>query len=652
MGKIFFCILLLLPCVVWCRPVKTTSPDGRLSMVVRLDKGITYEVLFDGKPVVAPSAIDLLLGHKKLSDQVAEVKSDADKVCSVIEPLYGKMKRLPEEYNRTTIRFKDNSALEVRAYNEGVAYRFVTSEPDSILVKDEVVNFNPVQNPAVIYPQTDAYTSWELMYLQYASVFAIGEGQMSITPIMCSRADGIKVVLAESDVRSYPGMYVVKNGTGFRGQFAHYPDSLALGSWGNFISVVQRRRDYIAHTKGERTFPWRVVIVTDDDRTLPVNQLVYKLAAKSEVDDTKWIKPGKATWEWWHEARLDGVDFPSGPGKLSTQLYKYYIDFAAENGLEYLLIDAGWSHIFDLGRLRPAIDIPAIVRYGNEKQVGTFLWCTATALVDSTVDKHMKMMQDWGVAGIKVDFFDRDDQLAMDWYEMIARKAAQYHLMVDFHGCSKPTGLQRTFPNILSFEAVRGSECVKWDHSASPGYHTLLPFIRMLGGPMDTTPGSLSNGSQFSFKPIPEGHPMTMGTRCNELAMMVVYDQYFLTLSDSPVAYRKEPEMLKLISDIPVDFDTTVVLGASVGEYVLMAKQKGDKWYVGGITNWTARDLTIDFSFLPEGVEYEASVYRDVISSYYHAEHYKHDTKIVSSKSKMDVQLMAGGGVVMVLTVK
>ncbi|MDR2949897.1 MAG: glycoside hydrolase family 97 protein [Prevotella sp.] len=640
---ILVCILFLTSCGK--ENIEVVSPGSKLRVVIETKDSLSYKVLFKEKEIIKPSVIGLNVEGKMLGVNPKIRTIHSRSVNEMIEPLYGKFKSLSDNFNETRIDFEGDYSLIIRAYNEGVAYRLITNLGEKIMVNNEIVNVNIANDPAVIFQETSNYTSWELMHMDYSSASAITDGKRSITPVLFTMPDNVKVVVAESDVRDYPGMYLEKEGTGFKGDFAQYPDSTALGSWG-FVSVVQRTRDYIAETNGDREFPWRVIIATDDDKELLTNELVYKLATPQVLTDVSWIKPGKAAWEWWHDAMLPGADIPSGMANRNTALYKHYIDFAAENNMEYLMIDAGWSHIFDLTQVNPKVDIKEIINYGKSKNVGVFLWCVAMALTDKA-DEYLKMMHDWGAVGIKVDFFDRDDQLAMDWYETIARKAAENKLMVNFHGCSKPTGMQRMYPNIVNYEAVRGAECSKWDLTANPKHHVTFPFTRMLGGTLDYTPGAMRNCSPQLFKPLDPGLPFAQGTRCHELAMFVIYDQYLAMLCDSPSEYRKDAKVMKFLSDVPVTFDNTVVLDAKVGEYVLTAKQKGDNWYIGGMTDWTARNLTVDFSFLDKDKQYQVDIYKDGDDAGLWATHYTFETQSINSDSKMTIPLAQGGGLAM-----
>lgn len=605
---------------------------------------LEFRVVYDGRLLLDRSCIGLELDGIPSGCPVVEsiVHRSID---TLLHPLYGKNAVLRDCYNETCIRFQGGWSLLMRAYDEGVAYRFRTNLPGKIVVKRETARFNPVGDPGILFPETTSWAAWELAYVDYRSLSAVWDGKRAITPVLFSRPDGIRVVIAEADVRDYPGLYLTKRGEMLEGCFAAYPDSVAMGSWGNFVSVVCSRRDHIAETSGSRDFPWRIVMATADDRTLLNNELIYKLSTPQAPGDFSWVRPGKAAWEWWHDALLPGAPIPSGMPNRNTALYKYYIDFAAENGLEYLMIDAGWSDIFNLSSVNPQVDIQTLVAYARQRNVGIFLWCVAATLVEDA-DRYMQMFARWGVAGLKVDFFDRDDQLAMQWYEELARKAAKYRLMLNYHGCCKPTGLQRMYPNIVNFEAVRGAECSKWDLTANPEHHLTFPFVRMLGGSVDYTPGALRNRSCQLFKPIDAGLPSALGTRCHELGMFVVFDQYLAMLCDSPEEYRKVPDILRFLSAVPTSFDETRVLAAEVGNYAVIAKRRGDDWYIGGLTDWTARKVEVDCSFLPAGKTYTAEIYRDGFESNLYADQYEFERISVDHQTKLSLGMASGGGFV------
>jgi len=622
------------------------SPNGQLKLELRINDSITYALELKGEPLMLPSAIALTLqsGTLGILPKVKQIKRSSGH--AELKPLYGKSAKLSNDYNELSIAFSGQYTLLFRAYNEGIAYRFVTAIKDSITVLNEKANFNFNGSPEVVYPETDVFTAWELSYVKYSSIAAIPEGKKAITPaLFADPKSAAKVVIAESDLLDYPGMYLLKENGRIKGTWAKYPAKTELGSWGNFVSVVKERENFIARTNGTRAFPWRIVIATNQDKDLLNNQLVYKLASPSRIGSPAWIKPGRAAWEWWHDALLPGSDIPSGMDNRNTALYKYYIDFAASNHLEYLMLDAGWSDNYDLLKVKPRVDVKELIRYGKTKNVGVFLWCVGTTLLKD-LDKNLDFLQAIGAAGIKVDFFDRDDQLAIQWFEKIAKAAAKRKLMVNFHGCSKPTGLQRTYPNIVNYEAVRGAECSKWDYSANPDQHLLYPFIRMIAGPMDYTPGSMRNRTKTAFKPVDPGLPATQGTRCHELSMFVVFDQPLAMLCDSPTEYEKYPDILRFLSAVPTVFDETKVLDAKLGEYALMAKKKQGQWFVGAMTNWQSRTLKLDFSFLNDDKTYTADVYTDAADANENAEHYVHQTLKVTRHTKIDLPLANGGGAV------
>jgi len=606
------------------------SPNNTLKVKVSMGDSITYSISFKNKTVILPSAIAMVLQNKVLG-KTAQVNN-----IRVIKN---------KEFNELSVLFSDqNYSLIFRAYNEGVAYRFVTSFKDSIQVVAEKADFNINGKPAAILQGTDNYTSWEGPYIKYPSIAEISNGKRATTPALFDdKSNGIKVVIAESDLFGYPGMYIKKQGDQYIGDWAKFPTKTVMGSWGDFVSVVKERGDYLAKTDGSRSFPWRVIIATDNDKDLLNNHLVTKLARPSEIKDTSWIKSGKAAWEWWHDAMLPGASIPSGMANRNTDLYNYYVDFAAANKLEYMMIDAGWSNNYDLTKVNLKLDVQGVIKRAREKKVGVFLWCVASTLLKD-LNKNLDFLNSIGAAGIKVDFFDRDDQEAIQWIELIAKEAAKRKLMIDFHGCSKPTGLEKTYPNIVNYEAVRGAESDKWDNTIDPDHHLIIPFVRMLAGPFDYTPGAMRNKTKAEFKPIDPGLPSGQGTRCHELAMYVIYDQPLGMLADSPTEYEKAPDIMKYLSAVPTVADETKVIDAKLAEYAVMAKRKGDNWYVGAMTNWTPRNLKLNFSFLKPGVSYTAQIYTDTKDSDVNATQYELKTISVNSNTTIDLKLSSGGG--------
>jgi len=623
--------------------VRLSSPDGKVEVRLTVGTSIRYSVWYRKQQVVAASPISLTVDGVVPGKDGVVKKISRDSVRSVVTPLYGKFDRLTDEYRELRVDFSQPFSLLVRAYDEGIAWRWVTSFSSTITINSEEVGVALKPDCGALLSVTPKLTSWELPYTSYPSVRQVPDSNNVIVPALFTDR-GLRVVVAESDVRDYPGMFLKKDGDGFHGFWAAYPkkETPYGGDWG-MSTKVDEREDFIARTAGSRVFPWRVVILSDDDKKLLTNQLVYKLATPSLISDPSWIRPGKCDWEWWHDAIVGDAGFPTGMENRSTRLYKHYIDFAAGHGLEYTLIDAGWSNFYHLDTPQ-RVDIRELVDYGKKKNVGILVWCNATSLMGD-LDHYMETFGKWGLKGIKVDFFDRDDQKIIHQQEQIAESAARWRLLVDFHGSPKPTGLQRTWPNVINYEAVRGEECSKWDTTSGPPYHLQIPFIRMLCGDLDYTPGSMRNRSRAAFVPISKGLPTTMGTRCHELALFILFDQYLAVLSDSPEAYRKYADIMAFLSAVPVSFDDTKVLSARLGEYIVLAKRRGNSWYVGAATDWTSRNLTVDLSFLGSG-DYRADLLVDGKDADSNAESYRSETRTVNQHTKLQLHLASGGGAV------
>jgi alpha-glucosidase len=449
-----------------------------------------------------------------------------------------------------------------------------------------------------------------------------------------------KVVILEADLEDYPGMYLNINQTrkGLMGVYAPYPLEAQLGGFGGINYIPTKRTDYIAKTSGTRSFPWRAIAISRSDKELLNNDIVQKLASPSRIADASWIKPGQVAWDWWNDWNISHVDFKAG---INTPTYKYYIDFAAANKIPYIIMDGGWSEMLKLTKVVPAINLQEILDYGKQKGVDVILWASWYAVTQQK-DTIFPLYAKMGVKGFKIDFVDRDDQVAVASLYEIAKTAAKYHLLVDYHGVFKPTGLQRTYPNVIGYEGVKGLENYKWAIEDQPRYVTSIPYIRMMAGPMDYTPGAMRNATKENFRPI-GANPMSQGTRCCQLAMYVVFEAPLQMLSDNPTTYMKEQECTDFITNVPTTFDETVPLDGKVGEYVALARKKGDVWYVGAITNWDARNVTLDFSFLGEGT-YQATVFKDGVNADRDATDYKKEVVKILSADKLIIQLSPGGG--------
>ena len=635
-----FCLLMILlyPAHGIEEVFEVSSPNDALKIKVSISDAIYYEVFHKNMALIIPSKISMTLEDGRIIGLNATIKdTERENVSEKIPLLFGKYTSLDNTYHELSIHFNEGYSLIVRAYDEGVAYRFATELGDTVIVKSEEANFNFAGSPTVWFPEADALMrSWERSYQYYSSIREIGAGKFSITPAMFSYPQsGIRVVIAESDQTDYPGMYVQPSGeNSVAGKWAHYPKTVSDPENMYAYQRVLERHDYLAVTSGDRSYPWRVIIVSSLDKDLLNNDLIFKLAKEQQFTNTQWIKPGRSAWEWWHDGILEGVDIPSGPGNMTFEVYKYYIDFAAKYGLEYLTLDAGYN-----------TSVRQVCNYAASVGVGVFVWDYINLPVWNP--NRITEMKNNGAVGMKVDLIERDDQVAMNWIEKLAKDCADREMMLVLHGCPKPSGLQRAYPNIVNFEAVRGAECNKWDMTANPDYHLQFIFIRMLAGPLDYTPGSMRNVNRSSFSTIANGIPMSMGTRSHELAMYILFDQPLAYLCDSPVEYPKYPDIMNFLSKTPTVWEQTIPLAGEVGAFAAIAKRHGKEWFVGAMTNWSARTIEIDFSFLPADSSYTAEIYRDTEQSARDAKSYACETIIVTNQSKVTFELASGGGVAM-----
>lgn len=631
------------------------SPNGKIDMALKSGEKILWSVKHESTEVITPSAISLTLDNGViLGSNVKVISVKRSKVnTSFPTPIY-KKKAVIDAYNQLTVNFKGDFGLILRAYNDGVAYRFFTTKKGQIIIESEEANFNFSKDYKAFIPyvrdlrENDIYTSaFEVMYDEIPlSKFV--KDSLAISPLLIDLENGKKAAIIEAELEDYPGMFLTKNNEtqqGLQGTFAHYPQQERLGGYNKMNYMVVKRESYIAKTSGTRDFPWRAIIISESDKELANNDMIQKLSTPSQIADESWIKPGKVAWDWWNDWNISKVDFKAG---INTQTYKYYIDFASKNHIEYVVLDEGWSEETDMMKISPSMNIKELISYGKQKNVGIILWASWYAInqvIDDAFSKYSKM----GVKGFKIDFIDRDDQKMVKSIYDIAKKAASYKLFIDYHGMYKPTGIQRTYPNIVNFEGVKGLENAKWTpNDDMPRYETSIPFIRMLAGPMDYTPGAMRNAIRSDFRPS-NSMPMSQGTRCHQLGMYVVYEAPLQMMADSPTAYIKEQESTTFISQIPTTFDETIALDGKVGEYVALARRKGDVWFVGGLTNWSAREITIELSFLDMGT-YSAEIFKDGVNANKDASDYKREIVKVTSTDKLIINMANGGGFAMIIS--
>jgi alpha-glucosidase len=623
------------------------SPDGNIKLNIEAGAKLHWSVQSDGQQIIAPSPISLqLTGGEVLGENVRVLSTKTDVIDNVITAVNYKKSTVYDQCNQFTLNLKGDYGLIFRVYNEGVAYRFFTKRKGELFVKNEEANFNFTADQKVLVPYMWDYrdgkifnSSFEALYKEI-DISKFATDSLAFLPVMADVGNNKKVVILEADLEEYPGMYLNINQThkGFMGVFAPYPLEAKLGGYGGINFIPTKRADYIARVNGARNFPWRMVVISSQDKELLNIDMVQKLASPSRLTDISWVEPGQVAWDWWNDRNISHVDFKAG---MNTPTYKYYIDFAAANRIRYIIIDAGWSAMLDLTKTNQDIDLKTILDYGKQKGVGVILWASWYA-VTQQMDKVFPLYASMGVKGFKIDFIDRDDQLAVASLYAIAKKASDYHLMVDYHGVYKPTGLQKTYPNVIGFEGVKGLENYKWAVEDQPRYAVTIPYLRMMAGPMDYTPGAMRNSNKENFRPI-NSNPMSQGTRCQQMAMYVVFEAPLQMLSDNPTIYMKEQECTDFITSVPTSFDATVALDGKVGEYVALARRKGDTWFAGAMTNWTSRDLKIDFSFLGNG-DYQAIVFKDGINADRDATDYKKEVIKITKDSKTDIHLAPGGG--------
>lgn len=615
------------------------SPDNSIKMIISVDDKIQYSVIVDDETIIKSSPISMKLNDQDLGvhPKVSKVyRKSVDK--KIIPVVHEKFKEIRDHYNELKISLKKDYAVIFRVYNNGVAYRFETNMNKMIEVVSEEATFNFAGGNAVYYPEEKGFQSHNERKYLYMELDTVSAGRLASLPVLVE-TKGTKVLIAESALRDYPGMWVL---TGKQNALqATYPkyaleDKLSKKSDRNVL--ITKKANYIAKTNGKRNFPWRILVIAKTDADLITNQLVYQLGEKQKIKDTSWIKPGKVAWDWWNALNIYGVDFKSG---VNTETYKYYIDFASKYGLEYIILDEGWYKLGNLMEVVPDINMEEIIAYGKQKNVGVILWVVWKTL-DDQLEVAMNQFEKWGVNGIKVDFMQRDDQGIVNYYWKIAEEAAKRKMLVDFHGAYKPAGLRRAYPNVISREGVKGLENDKWSKDITPTHNLTIPFIRMATGPMDYTPGSMLNAQPRDFR-INWIRPMSMGTRTHQIAQYVIYESPLQMLADSPSNYYAEPESTEFISRIPTEWDNTVVLEAKVGEYLVVARKRKNNWYIGGMTNETAREFTIDFSFI-DNKTYTTDIMRDGINALKYASDYSKETRTITKKDSITIKLKKSGG--------
>ncbi len=630
----------------WANAFTVTSPNGRLTAILEEGDPLTISIQLDGRVLMNPSAIGLVLVDGKQIGANGNLGFGITKTIEeTIQAPFYRQREYKSVCNQLDLRIKGSFGIVIRAYDEGVAYRFYTTQKGETIIKYEIAHYDfHTAKKAWLAYSTNTEKPFAMAFQNTYHVTSLDSAKHTpaFLPVTLDCGDA-KVTLLESDLRQYPGMFVKANAKGLDAGFAPYPKKMEYYKWRG-MSYVAETEDYIAKSTGKRNYPWRVFAVTERDSDMPTNNMVYSLAEPNKIGDTSWIKPGKVAWDWWNDWNLQGVNFEAG---INMATYQYYIDFAEKNHLEYIVLDEGWydSNKGDIMHSIPAIDLPKLIAYGKQKGVDIVLWAVFNVL-DEHLDEACKKYADMGIKGFKVDFLDRNDQTAVEMAERIANHCAKYHLLVDYHGFYTPTGLSRTYPNVVNYEGVFGMEECRWAKKETdmPLYDVTFPFIRLMAGQVDFTPGAMRNGTRSNWVECYE-KPVSMGTRCHQAACYVVHDSPFTMLCDAPTNYEREPKYTHFIATIPTVWDETLVLQGEIGKYIVTARRLGEDWYIGGQTNWDARTLTLAFPFL-DNVDYQATLMKDGINAHHNAEDYQIKELTVNRNTILPIDLASGGGFV------
>ena len=616
------------------------SPNGEIKVLFNLSDKIYYSIDYNGEVLLKDNSIQLTLKNQVLGQNPKlrrQKRMSIDEYLTPVVPL--KYSKINNRYNQLLLTFKDYS-VEFRAFDDGVAYRFLTSQKGDVEVMSEEFAINFPSDYLLHLQQPGGFkTAYEEPYTHIWSNTWKPEDKMAVLPALIDTKKDYKILISESDLTDYPCMFL--KGTGENGLISTFPKTpLAFTESGDRSVKITEEADYIAKTKGSRNYPWRYFVISRNDKQLIENTMTYRLAEKNQLQDVSWIKPGQVSWEWWNDASPYGPDVNFVAGyNLAT--YKYYIDFASKFGIPYIIMDEGWAESTrDPYTPNPKVDLHELIRYGKERNVGIVLWLTWLT-VENNFDLF-KTFKEWGVKGLKIDFMDRSDQWMVNYYERVAREAAKYHLFVDFHGSFKPAGLEYKYPNVLSYEGVRGMEQMG---GCYPDNSLYLPFIRNAVGPMDYTPGAMISMQPNVYR-AERPNAASIGTRAYQLALFVVFESALQMLADNPTLYYRNEDCTRFITQVPVTWDETVALEAKAGEYVIVAKRKGDKWFIGGIANngEKEREFTIKLDFLNKGRSYQMTSFEDGINAGRQAMDYRCKSSQVKVGELLTVKMVRNGG--------
>ncbi len=617
------------------------SPDKNIEVVLTLDSEIGINVHYQSYKLFELEDISLEIEGIDFSSGIKKIKKAETSSISrkLYPPIKEKYSAINEEFNELTLRFKSNYAFIIRVFNEGMAYRFQTFFSDSTVVNRENLSLQFEDRDSLHFQKSATFnSSYETPY-QFKAINNISTEGYCCLPALVKKPNGINVLVMESDLENYPGMWLKSTGNNsLKSAHAGYPAALINEGSPYRHGQVKVHENFIAKTTGTRSFPWRIFAISVNDAGLISNTLVYQLAKPTQIEDLSWIKPGVVTFDWWGRRNIYGTDFKSG---VNTETAKYFIDFASEFEFEYFLFDDGWSEQDDLFDINPNLNMEEVLAYAEEKNVKIMLW-----VIWNTFEKQEQrawdQFEEWGISGIKFDFMNRDDQEMVQFYHQVAHEAAKRKMVIDFHGAYKPAGLRRLYPNVLTREALIEFEYNGWTDYDTPKHHNLLPYIRMVAGPVDYIPFTTHNAQKKNFRPVGD-MPMGQGTRAHSMALFVIMESPMQMLPDSPSDYYNEKECTEFISKIPVEWDDLKVLHAEIGENTVLARKNGEDWYIGAITNWNTKEFEIAFDFLEEG-EYQMEFIEDGINADTRAIDYLKKSIKVSSSDSLKIKLAPGGG--------
>ncbi|WP_029905356.1 glycoside hydrolase family 97 protein [Prevotella sp. 10(H)] len=623
------------------KKIELLSPNGGIKTVITVSDKIYYSIFYDGEELLTNNHLQLQLKGEVLGQNPKLTGQKQTKGSETIKPIVPlKYSTIASEYNKLLLTFKGNYSVEFRAFDDGIAYRFVTDKKGDIDVLGEDFTVNFPREYLLHLQQAGRFkTAYEEPYTHMTSSDWKASDKMSTLPVLIDTKSKYKILISESDLSDYPCLFLKSSGA--NGIVSTFPKApLEFGEDGDRSLKILKEADYIARTSGTRSFPWRYFVITKDDSQLIENTLTCKLATQNVLSETNWIKPGKVSWEWWNDASPYGpdVNFVSG---YNLETYKYYIDFASKYGIEYIIMDEGWAKtVFDPYTPNPKVDVHELIRYGKEKNVGIVLWLTWLC-----VENHFdvfKVFKDWGVKGVKIDFMDRSDQWMVNYYERVAKEAAKYELLVDFHGSFSPKGLEYKYPNVISYEGVRGMEQMG---GCTPDNSIYFPFMRNAVGPMDYTPGAMISTQPESYG-ARRPNSGSIGTRAYQMALFVIFESGIQMLADNPTLYYRNPDCTEFITQVPVTWDETKVLKAEAGQVAVVAKRKGSKWYIGGMTNnkEKERNIELSFDFLDAGKSYKMTYFEDGINAGRQAMDYRKKEISISKGDKLPVKMVRNGG--------